>query len=368
MSLKDPGKLALASVLLRRRETEKMKGVLNGLSADLSNSMEVLFLKGLGHLIERNFEAAETFLLKAKEMEEKQIEGSPFRSLVNLALLNYIKGDFPSAMEFIDQLTLSGYERGILYYLKTLVRLSKMEDIESVSQDINTFVKIDLEYHQEFFVLMAWINRKDKKKREDYIKKALNEDPYFISEYNYDLFIGNWLLTWQWLLPYCKSLFEEDSEDPLSNSFYGFCHIKNQSGREAQKYLETARKQASDNPLVTSVHAYSLIESGNLARAESLLEMIQEHDRIYPVLYILKARIYALKEEWSLVILALKDMLSIDSGHISGNGNLAYASFKTGKYRDYVIHRERALRRYPHYKSLLNLKNTSKKENSSSDK
>ena len=354
--LEDSEKVALASLLLRTQKAVKAHEILRRLPAELASSMEVLSLKGLWNLVDRNYELAEEFFLKAKTEEEKQEKGLPFRSLLNLTLLHYIKGDFPSAIELADQLTLSGYERGFLYYLKTLVRLAKGEDIESVSQDINTFVKIDPEYRQEFSVLLAWINREDKQKREDYIKKALNEDPYFISEYHYNLLIGNWLLDWKWLLPYCKGVFEKDPENPLLNSFYGFCHIKSQNRREAQRYLETARKQASDNPLVTSVLAYSLIEGGNLARAESLLDMIQEHGQTYPVLYVLKARIYALKEEWSLVILTLKDLLSVDSGHISGNGGLAYASFQTGNHRDYVIHRERALRMYPHYKTLLVLK------------
>ena len=71
------------------------------------------------------------------------------------------------------------------------------------------------EYRQEFYVLLAWLNRKDKTKRENYIKKVLNEDPYFIQEYNYDLFTGHYLLDWSYLMPYCKNLFEEDSENPL---------------------------------------------------------------------------------------------------------------------------------------------------------
>ena len=328
----------------------------------LFNSEKVLSLKGLAYLSERNFKIAESFLLKSKDLEEKSNNTSS-RSLVNLVLLNYMQEDIPSAKEFINQLIQAGYERGIRYYLEALSQLAvNTADIKKVQEDIKTFLSVSPEYRQEFYVLLAWLNRKDKTKREDYIKKVLNEDPYFIQEYNYDLFTGHYLLDWSYLMPYCKNLFEEDSENPLMTSFYGFCHIKSNQKRQAQIYLETARKQASDNVLVTSIYAYALIEKRALEQAESLLEVIQSHGtHKYTIPYTLKARIHTLRGEWRLVAMTLKDLLAIDSVHPSGNGELAYASFQLGNKKDYLTYKDRALRQYPLYKKLLSLQ-TKKKD------
>ena len=352
-------KVALASLFLQKRDTEKTNEILKSLPHSLFNTEKVHSLKGLAYLSEKNFQVAKSFLLKSKELEEKSNK-APTRSLINLALVNYMQGNIPSAQTFIDQLIKSGYERGIRYYLEALSYLAvKSADTKKVLEDINTFIEVSPEYRQEFYVLLAWLNRKDEVKREDYIKKVLNEDPYFIEEYNYDLFTGHYLLDWSYLVPYCKDLFEEDPENPLFNSFYGFCHIKSNRTRQAQIYLETAKKQASDNILVTSIYVYSLIEKGALEQAESLLEVIQSHGtHKHTIPYTLKARIHTLRKEWRLVATTLTDLLVIDSVHPSGNGGLAQASFHLGNRKDYLTYKERTLRLYPHYKTLLTLQTT----------
>ena len=372
--LSDEEKVALASLLLQKKETEKVSEIISRLSPSQFKNVKVLNLQGLLYLLEKNFQVAESFFLSALEAEKKT-DTIPTRSLINLALLNYIKGDFASTEKLINQLMSLGYERGLLYYLKILNSLSLVlttqseeknkvtEDIpkDQIQKDINFFMKIDPEYRQEFYALLAWLNRNDKKERENYIRKTLNEDPYFIEEYDYDLFTGNRLLDWSHLMPYCKDLFEKDMENPLFNSFYALCYIKSGQKRQAEVYLETAKKQASDNPLITSIYSYSLMEKGQMERAKSLLEVIQDNKSGFPytVPYALKARIYILKKEWPLAILTLKALLSIDSGHISGLGGMAYASFQIGNNKDYMAYKERALRRYPHYKKLLTLKNKS---------
>lgn len=370
--LSDEEKVALASLLLQKKETEKVSEVINSLSSSYFNKIEVLNLQGLLHLLEKNLQVAESFFLNAYEIR-KESDETPIRSLINLALLNYIRGNTTDTEKFANQLMGLGYERGFLYYLKILNNLTpalkkeeqneKTKDIptDKIQKDIHFFMKIDAEYKQEFYVLLAWLNRQDKDTREDYIRKALNEDPYFIEEYNYDLFTGNRLLDWSYLMPYCKDLFKEDTESALSNGFYAFCHIRSGLKKEAEVYLETARKQAADNPLIASIYSYNLMENGKMEEAESILEMIQDNNNEFPytIPYTLKARIYTLRKEWPLAILALKTLLSINSGHISGLGGMAYASFQTGNNKDYMTHKERALRMYPHYKKLLSLKNES---------
>lgn len=370
--LSDKEKVALASLLLKKRKAEKASEVINSLSASYFSKIEVLNLQGLLHLLEKNLQVAESFFLNAYEIRKKS-DDTPTRSLINLALLNYIRGDTAKVEKFVNQLMSLGYERGFLYYLKILNSLApsfkkeeqseKAKDIpaDKIKKDILFFMKIDAEYRQEFYVLLAWLNRKDKDTREDYIRKALNEDPYFIEEYSYDLFTGNRLLDWSYLMPYCKDLFREDTESALSNSFYAFCHIRSGKKKEAEVYLETAKKQAADNPLIASIYSYNLMENGKMEEAESTLEIIQDNNNEFPytIPYILKARIYTLKQEWPLAILAFQTLLSINSGHISGLGGMAYASFQTGNNKDYLTYKERALRMYPHYKKLLTLKNKS---------
>ena len=351
--------VALSSLLLKKNKVEQANETLQTLPSSLFNSVKVLSLKGLAHLREKNFTVAESFFSKAKELEEKSNK-IPLRSLINLALLSYIKKDYASTEELINKLIKTGYERGLLYYLRILNNLGQQMSKEKIERNIKTFIKFDPEYRQEFYVLLAYLNQKDKAQREDYIEKALNEDPYFTEEYDYDLFTGSYLLDWSHLVPYCKDLFEEDMESPLINGLYGFCLIKSQKKRQAQIYLETARKQASDNPLVASVYVYGLIERESFVQAESLLDIIQKNNthKNYIIPYILKARIYELKREWPLVALSLKSLLEINSSHLSGNGGMAYASFQLGDKKAYLTHKERALRMYPHYKKLLILKNS----------
>lgn len=369
--LSDEEKVALASLLLQKKEIEKVSEIISSLSSSHFNSIKVLNLQGLLHILEKNLQVAESFFLNAYEMEKKS-DKIPTRSLINLALLNYIRKDSPATEKFVNQLMALGYERGFLYYLKILSNLSptlakeegggtKNIPTDKIQKDISFFMKIDPEYRQEFYVLLAWLNRTDQDTREDYIRKSLNEDPYFVDEYSYDLFTGNRLLDWSYLMPYCKDLFEKDTESPLSNSFYAFCHIKSGKKNQAEVYLETARKQASDNPLITSIYSYNLMENGKMEQAESLLEVIQDNRSEFPytIPYTLKARIYTLRKEWPLAILAFKTLLSINSGHISGLGGMAYASFQVGNNKDYMTYKERALRMYPHYKKLLTLKNES---------
>ena len=357
-------KVALASLLVQRRETEKASEILNTLPHSLFNTVKVLSLKGLTHIIDSDFKVAESFFLQSKDLEEKS-NAAPINSLINLVIVNSMRKNIPAVTDFINQLIKAGYERGLLYYIQTLNSLTAKEiDREKVLKDINTFIKIDPEYRQEFYVLLAWLNRKNKAKREEYIVKVLNEDPYFIEQYDYSLFTGAYLLDWTFLMPYCKSLFEENSENPLFNSFYGLCHIKSRQKRQAQIYLETARKQASDNPLITSIYAYNLIENGELEQAKSLLEVIQSHNTAsYTIPYVLKARIHKLKREWELAVMTLKNLLAVDLAHLSGNAEMAYANFHLNRTQDYLTYKERALRQYPHYKSLLTLQTPKKNLN-----
>lgn len=345
-------KLLMIVLLIQKNQIELAENLLQSIPEQERSDTRFLLAQGLLFMYERRFSEAEKLFARAEIFHPEQ-------SLLNLSLLKFFKEDYKASLDFINKLLLSGYKRGIGFYLKALnqIRISQKNPLK-VRKAIADYLNKSPEYHQELYLLMASLSALQGNKRETggFIRKALEEDPYFSGEYHYDPFLAVQLLDWSFLMDYCSQVFKLNSGNPFFNAIYGFCLLKANVDDKGASLLERAKAQAPDHPVILSLYAFYLIQGGVFNEAEGVLETAIKHNkRNFLIPYVMRGRLYEKRSEWVSALQSWKKVLSLNSYHVAGFAGAAVSNFHLGKKSEMKYYKDKGLEFYPYQKRLLML-------------
>ena len=346
-------KLLMIVLLIQRNQIELAKSLLQSIPDQDRSDTRFLLAQGLLSLHERNFPEAEKLFTQAEIFH-------PESSLLNLSLLKFLQGDYEVSLGYVNKLIRSGYDRGVGFYLKALNQIQKASDPANVKKAINGYLNETVEYHQEFYLLLAYLSalQGNKKETGNFIKKILKEDPYFVEEYHYDPFLAVQLLDWSFLMDYCSRIFKLNSGNSFFNVINGFCLLKANADDKGASHLERAKAQTPEHPLILSMYAFHLIQGGFLTEAGGVLEIAIQHNKHNLLIpYIMQGRLYEKRKEWVAALQSWKKALSLDSYHITSLAGAAVSSFHLNKNSEMKYYRDKGLELYPHQKRLFLLKN-----------
>ena len=350
-SLGTKEKLLMIVLLIQRNQIELAENLLQSVPDQDRSDTRFLLAQGLLFMYERRFSEAEELFTQAEIFH-------PESSLLNLSLLKFFEENYKVSLDYVNKLLLSGYERGIGFYLKALNQIQTSSDPSGVKKDITNYMDKTLEYHQEFYLLMAYLSalQRNKKETSHFIKKTLNEDPYFVEEYHYDPFLAVQLLDWSFLMDYCSKVFKLNSGKSFFNVMKGLCLLKANVDDKGASHLERAKAQTPDHPIILSMYAFHLIQGGFFTEAGEVLEAAVQHNkRNLLIPYVMQGRLYEKRGEWVSALQSWKKALSLNSYHIPSLTGAAVSSFHLNKNSEMKYYKDKGLELYPHQKRLLML-------------
>ena len=350
-------KLRLVPVLIYNQDLQSAQNILSSTS---KNTTDILLSKGILNLYNRNFRQAENFFNQTKNTK-------PTLSLFNLSILKYLEKKYSQSLILLREISATTKEpiRG-LTLLISLLNATKIENnIAQLQSIVKNSIKNTQEYHQEFYLIQAYLYVLDKQwaEAQQALEKMLNQDPYFYKEYFYDLLIASKAINWQVLFPYCEVIFNSNQESPLYQSLYGLCLIKTKNKAQAEIYLKRAKNQEPNKEYILSTYIYLLIENGRFLEAEVALENLNEIlnrnlDKHIDIFYILQGHLYEKKQEWSLALSTWKSLLNINASHLTAIRGMAVSNHKLKDKEVEKLYVDRGLSKYPYLHSLLILKNS----------
>ena len=350
-SLRTKEKLLMIVLLIQRNQIELAENLLQSVPDQDRSDTRFLLAQGLLFMYERRFSEAEELFTQAEIFH-------PESSLLNLSLLKFFEENYKVSLDYVNKLLLSGYDRGIGFYLKALNQIQTSSDPSGVKKDITNYMDKTMEYHQEFYLLMAYLSalQRNKKETSHFIKKTLNEDPYFVEEYHYDPFLAVQLLDWSFLMDYCSKVFKLNSAKSFFNVMKGLCLLKANVDDKGASHLERAKAQTPDHPIILSMYAFHLIQGGFFTEAGEVLEAAVQHNkRNLLIPYVMQGRLYEKRGEWVSALQSWKKALSLNSYHIPSLAGAAVSSFHLNKNSEMKYYKDKGLELYPHQKRLLML-------------
>ena len=286
-------------------------------------------------------------------------------ALLNLTLLKLESRQYNELINEIHQLLKQSFERDIIWYLKAIYFLTqeKISELESfllkdlgLGKPNQTFV---VEFKQELLFLLAYTYMRTGRieARDETIKRLLNQDPFFIEEYGYNLLIAKKKLNWSFLYPYCNEIFKSNPEENLLQALYSFCFIKTNQIKQAKFYIEKAKNREPENSLFLSLYIYMLMaEKENTKKIEQVFSLINydsKSTRENNLPFIIKARFFEQAEYWDSALLVWKDLIRQDLNHISGLAGISFNSYQVGETTTGNFYRKKVLDRYPHHIKVL---------------
>lgn len=343
-------KIIISSFLVQNDKGREAKEILNQLSSSENQDERVFLVKGLAHFYNKEWSLAESYFLKAKDNESNS-------GPINIGILKFKKKNYVSSLEHINQMIDEGYTRGLAYYLDALNRMKLKQ--KGILFHIQGLLQKTPEYHQEIYLMLAYLYLKQGNRHMSkvFLKKSLNEDPFFSSEYQYSSFAAKKYLNWEYLLEYCEFIYNLNKDDFLHNLMYGFCYLKSGIHYKGMEYIEKAKNQDPNHSLVLSIYGYSLITEDSLSEAEAQLELaINYNVQNYDIPNILSARLYERMGKWPLALKHWERILYNNEFHITAMAGVAYSNFKLDKLEKMRILRDQILRQYPYYSKALLLK------------
>lgn len=356
--LEDKEKLWLASLFIQEGKLQRATSIVNELSdSPILNTGEGLLLNGLISFSQKDFQSAEKYFNSALTQKEKT-------ALVNLALLKWQSKNYQQSLFYLNQLAQKGYERGIVFYLRALNLLSQNQT-DALASYINQELSFDKEtslikeYRQEFYLMQAYyyMQTQQFEKLEGAVKNLLNEDPFFSEEYQYSSFIATQQLNWSMLYPYCQSIFNSNSENNLFNVLNGFCYLKSGDYMRGARYIRLAKNREPKEPLFLSMYAYLLIlQERDDVQIEQALSLIDYNNLKQKLPYIIKARFFERRGDWSRALGMWKILLSFSEDHLSGISGVFVTNYKLGNRPTAIMYKNKGLREYPYYVRLLSYK------------
>ena len=343
-------KLLMISLLLQQNRSAEAEGLLESVPENERTDTRFPLVQGLLALHEKRFPLAEKLFAEA-EIHHSKI------ALLNLSLVKFFEKDHKASLAYVEKLIQSGWPRGIVFYLKALNQTALSPKSADIEKSLAGYLEKTPEYHQEIYLLQAYLSalKGDKKKTEELVGEVLNRDPYFYRDYHYDSFAAVNLLGWSALSGYCDQVFKTVPQSALFNALKGFCLLKAGADPEGVSFIERAKAQAPEDPVILSVYGFYLIQSGLFRPAEEVLELsaLRHNKRNLPLPHVMRGYLYESRGEWASAFQSWKRALSLDSYHITALAGIAVAAFHLRKSKDTAYYRERGLALYPHNRRLL---------------
>ena len=365
--LNDNEKILFASLLIQEDKLSKALVIKNELlDSPAFKKAQGLLLDSLLAYYQKDykhFTKQTESLIKSNPKEEIQKTAS-----LNLALFHWKNKNYDKSIDYLDkQLLAKGFERDIVFYLKALNLLfqNKLEKLETYLINTLKFDKkaVPQEFKQESYFLLAYIymKKQDNQNLNSYIIKLLNEDPFLYQNYSYSSFIAkNTLFNWSYLYSFCREIFNYDSSKNLFKALYGFCHLKANDLKSAEDYIKQAKNTDPANSLFLALDSYLIMKTDNDAfQLEQIFSLINYDKTILPLPFILKARFLESQEEWENSLLTWKQLLSLESHHLSGLAETAFINYTLGNKTTGDIYATKALKIYEHYTKLQPYKSKS---------
>ena len=348
--LRTEEKLLMITLLLQQNKVEAAEELLESVPADERSDTRFLLVQGLLALHEKRFASAEKFFSEAEIYHSKS-------ALLNLSLVKFFEKNYRASLVYVEKLIQSGWNRGVVFYLKALNQTALSPRASGGEKNLTGYLNKTPEYHQEFYLLRAYLSviRGDKKKTEALIGKVLNEDPYFYRDYHYDSFFAVNLLDWNVLTNHCDQIFKAGPANSLFNALKGFCLLKAGAGVEGASFIERAKAQTPEDPVVLSLYGFYLIQGGFFTEAEEVLELAagRHNKRNFPLPHIMRGRLSESQGEWASAFQSWKRVLGLDSYNITAIAGIAVTAFHLNKPKDMAHYKERGLALYPYNKRLL---------------
>ena len=347
-------KLLMISLLIQKNKIEAAENLLQSIPDPERSDTRFLLVQGLLLMHENRFSDAEKLFKKAQGFHSES-------SLLNLGLVKFFEKDYTASLNYVNELILSGYQRGIGFYLKALNQIQLSSDPSNLKETITSYLDKTPEYHQEFYLLMAYLSalQGNKEETRSFIEKTLKEDPYFVEEYHYDPFFAVNLLDWSFLVNYCAQIFTVDSGNSFFNAINGFCLLKTNARDKGASLMERAKTQTPEQPVILSLYAFHLMQGGLFTEAEKVLRIAIQHNKLNTLIpHIMKARLYEKREEWASALQSWKKALSLNSYHITSLAGMAVSSFHLNRISDMEYYRDKGLDLYPYHKQLLMLQDS----------
>ena len=345
-------KLLMISLLLQQNKVVEAEGLLESVPVSERSDTRFLLVQGLFALHEKRFSAAEKLFTEA-EISHSKI------ALLNLSLVKFFEKDYRASLAYVEKLIQSGWNRGVVFYLKALNQTALSPRSPATEKSLTGYLEKTPEYHQELYLLRAYLSARtlkgDKKKTADLVGKVLNRDPYFYRDYHYGSFFAVNLLDWSVLTDYCDQVFKSSPTNSLFNALKGFCLLKVSAGAEGVPFIERAKAQTPEDPVILSLYGFYLLKDELFTPAEEVLELAAErHNQLnLPLPHIMRGYLYENRGEWASAFQSWRKVLSLDSYHITALAGSAVAAFHLNKPKDMAYYRERALALYPHNRRLL---------------
>ena len=318
-------------------------------------------LEGLIHFYSRNYSKANKSFSDVILKNNKQTKSI---AQLNLILLKLENKQYNELRNEITELSKVSFNRGILWYLRGLYLLKKKQASE-LENYLTTHLNLEnkktwiIEYKQELLFLLAYSYMKNGKSEliESTLKKSLNQDPYFVEEYQYDALIAKNKLTWSVLYPYCKETYNSQPESSMIQAFYGFCLIKINQLQKAKTYIEKAIHQEAHNSLFLSLQAYLLmVQNQSTQKIDQVFSLIDEDSpssKENNLALILKAHHLEKNQYWNSALGIWKDLNKKDINNLSALAGISYNSYKTDDKVTGNFYRKKVLNIYPHYIKVL---------------
>lgn len=347
-------KLLMISLLIQKNKIESAESLLQSIPDMERSDTRFLLVQGLLFIHGNRFSDAEKLFMDAESFHSES-------SLLNLALVKFLEKDYTASLNYVDKLIRSGYQRGIGFYLKALNQVQLSSNPAGLKKSIGNYLDKTPEYHQEFYLLMAYLNaiEGNKEETESFVEKILEEDPYFVEEYHYDSFVATNLLDWSFLVNYCAQIFTVNSGDSFFNVMNGFCLLKANAGTKGASLIKRAKAQTPKQPVILSLYAFHLIQGGFFTEAEEVLKIAVQHNKLSALIpHIMRGRLYEKREEWASAFQSWKKVLSLNSYHIASLAGLAVSSSHLNRISDMEYYRNKGLDLYPYHKRLLMLKDS----------
>ena len=318
-------------------------------------------LEGLIHFYSRNYSKANKSFSDVILKNNNQTKSI---AQLNLILSKLENQQYNELRNEITELSKVSFNRGILWYLRGLYLLKKKQFLE-LENYLTTHLNLEnkktwiIEYKQELLFLLAYSYMKNEKPElvEATLKKSLNQDPYFVEEYQYDALIAKNKLNWNILYPYCKETYNSHPESSMIQAFYGFCLIKINQLQKAKTYIKKANNQEADNSLFLSLQAYLLMaQNQNTQKIDQVFSLINndsQSSKENNLTLILKAHHLEKNRYWNSALGIWKDLNKRDINNLSALAGISYNSYNTEDKVTGDFYRKKVLNIYPHYIKIL---------------
>ena len=279
-----------------------------------------------------------------------------------MALLKWYVKDYNQSLFYLDEVLKTGYERGLVFYLKALNFFSKNQNKELIN-----YLKNDLmlnqsspliqEFHQEmnFMLAQAHMNQGDFAEAEKAVTKVLNADPFFYKEYKYSPFIAIEKLNWSFFYPYCENSLNLNENNIIFEALYGFCLLKKGNISTGFNFIEQIKNKDPEDALFLSLFAYALMLRGENLYLEKILSIINYNnknpDLILP--HIINSYFLESKKDWGKALQSWKKLLELNPQNLSALAGVAIANYELNDNIPGDIYLKKALKIYPHHIRLL---------------